>query len=125
MLKQTAELGSSECFGENVPDAMADLDRGGYVVLAEFRLQNDEFIVRLYDRPEGYTPKILCCMKRPGYHRKDSWESLVALNISRRDSFLDLTLNGGALEPPGLWACIKFPDYESRFIRGLYLVLSL
>ena len=124
-LEENADLGSSECFGEHVPDAMAKLDREAYTSLAEFRFQNDQFIVRLYDQRYGYSPGILCSTKRSTRHEKDSWQSLAVLAISRRGSFLDLTLNDGVEEPPGLWACIKFPDYESTFINTLYLGLLL
>ena len=116
---------SSACFGEHMPEAMAMLDSRANVTLAEFRFQNDQFIVRLCYRPRGYSSRILCSTKRPARRRRDSWESLVALTISRRDSLLKLTLNDGVEEPPGLWACIRFPDYQSTFIRGLYLGLSL
>ena len=124
-LEENADLGSSECFGGHIPDAMAELDSEGYVRLAELRFQNDQFIVRLYDRPYGHSSRILCSTNRPARHRKDSWQSLVALIMSRRGSFLNLILNDGVEEPPGLWACIKFPDYESTFIRALYLGLLL
>ena len=116
---------SSACFGIHVPGAMANLEAEGNVILAEFRFQNDRFIVRIYDRPYGNEPKILCCTTRPVHHEKDSLESLKALNISRRGSFLDLTLGDGIEEPPGLWARFNFPDYESTCFRDLYLGLSL
>ena len=126
-LKESTERGSSECFGQHMPDAMTKLDDEAYVSLADFRFHNDEFIVRLYDQlqdlpqvqPYGYSPRILCSTKRPARDRKDSWEPLVALNISRRGSFLDLILNDGVEEPPGLWACIRFPNYESMFRLSL------
>ena len=118
-LEESAERGSSECFGEHVPDAMIELDDEAYVSLAELRFHNDKFIVRLYDQPYASNPRILCSTKRPAGDRKDFWESLVALNVSRRGSFLDLILNDGVEEPPGLWACIRFPDYESTFRLSL------
>ena len=116
---------SSACFGNHVPDAIAKLDDEGYASLAEFGFQNDQFKVLLYDQPYGYKPRIRCCTNRPVRQWKDSLESLVALNISRRGSFLDLALEGRVEEPPELWACIKFSDYESTYFRGLYLGLSL
>ena len=115
----------SACFGEHMPNAVARLDLEAYVSLAEFRFHDDQFIVRLYDQAYGYRPKILCCTKQPALHRKDSCVSLGVLTISRSDSLLNLTLNDGIVEPPGLWACIKFPEYESMFIRGLCLGLLL
>ena len=116
--KENADLESSACFDEHVPDAMAKLDVEAYVSLAEFRFHHDQFIVRLYDQPYGHRSRILCRTNGPARHKKDSWMSLVALTISRRGSFLDLLLNDEVEEPPGLWACIKFPDYESTFIRA-------
>ena len=114
ILKENSDR-SSACFGEHVPDAKAKLAVEAYV---EFRFQNDRFIVRLYYQPYGHRSRILCRTNGPARDKKDSWMSLVALTISRRGSFLNLVLNDGVEEPPGLWACIKFPEYESTFIRA-------
>ena len=118
LLKQDSDR-SPICFGEHVPNAIATIDGEGYASLAEFRFQNDQFIVRLYDRPSDHSPGIFCRSKDRSGKRKDSLESLVVLTILRRGSFLILISNHLVEGPPELWARIKFPDYEGTFIRGL------
>ena len=116
---------SSACFGEPVPDAMANLDRHGYFSLGELRSPNGRFIVQIYYNPQDYSSGILCRWTWHDGWRRDCWESLATLTISRRGSFLKLTQSVEVEERPRLWACIKFPDYEGMFIRGFYPGQSL
>ena len=116
---------SSACFGEPVPDAMANVDRHGYFSLGEFRSPNGRFIVQIYYNPQDYSSGILCRWTGHLGWRGYYWESLATLTISRRGSFLELTQSDEVEERPGLWARIKFPDYEGTFIRGLYPGQSL
>ena len=115
---------SSASFGENVPIDMAKPEARGYLNLAEFTFEDGDLLVGLYQRPESGRSGILCRTVRPARRRKRSWEHLVSLVVSRSGPFLDIYIDRQVEGTQPLWARIKFPDYESTFIRLLYLALS-
>ena len=115
---------SSVLFGENVPIHMAKPEARGYLSVADFTFEDSDLLVGLYQRSESGRSGFLC---RTAHLGKLSWEHLVSLVIERSGPFLKLIYRDREVERTGtrtLWAGLKFPDYESMFMRLLYLALS-
>ena len=118
---------SSVLFGENVPKHMAKPEARGYLSVADFTLEDGDLLVGLYQRSESGRSGILCCTAQPAHLGKLFWEHLVSLVLERSGPFLKLIYRDREVERTGtrtLWAGLKFPDYESMYIRLLYLALS-
>ena len=116
---------SSVSFGENVSIDVAKPEARGYLNVADFKFEDGDLLVGLYQRPKSGRSGILCRTVRPAHLRKRSWEHLASLVISRSGPFLEIIhVNRRVEGTQPLWARIKFPDYESTFIRLLYLALS-
>lgn len=105
-----------------MPGVMARLDEA-YVGLIELVYETGDLIVGLYYCPEDCRSRILCRTIRPAHKKKESCEPLYSLSIGRSGPFLKLFAN--FFEPPRLWACLRFSDYEGTFMKLLYLALSL
>ena len=105
-----------------MPGSMARLDER-YFGLIELVCEPGDLIVGLYYRPQDCRSRMLCRTIRPAHLRKESCEPLTSLVISRSGPFLKFFEI--YTEPPSLWACLRFSDYEGTFMKLLHLGLSI
>lgn len=107
----------SVCLAQSMPASVARLD-AGYVSLIEFVCETGDLIVGLYYRSHDCKSRMLCRTIRPAHLKRESCEPLISLVISRSGPFLKLFAI--YFEPPKLWACLRFSDYEGTSMKLLY-----